>query len=681
MRGKPTREELEKKLRELEKRADASLQLEEALRECREQRNLLTEQTLLSVLIIQDGSVVFANRAYSELVGRPLEEILKWKLEDTIRFVHPDDREFVVDQGSRKMRGEADEAVVNYQYRGVDGKGEDGWVEQYSQTVMYKGRTADMISMINITERKRAEEERARLEEQLRRSQKMEAIGTLAGGIAHDFNNILGIIVGNTDLALNYLPAGSPVRTNLQEVRKASRRAGDMVDRILSFSRKAEEERKPVRIDPIVRASLDLLCSSLPATIEIRENYEAPSDTVLADPAQIHQVLINLGTNAVHAMREKGGVLEVSLRNAEVDRKSGDPPQQEIAPGEYVVLTLRDEGQGMEPKILERIFDPYFTTKGVGEGTGMGLSVVHGIVKNHGGAVFVESAPGKGTTFEVFLPLCRRPAEPESEIHAPLPGGGERILFVDDDATLAELGRQMLQHLGYGVTLKTSSTEALETFRAQPDRFDLVVTDMTMPGMTGVDLSRELLRLRPDIRIILCTGYSDLVTEDKARQMGLKAFLMKPLAMRELAQTVRRVLDQDGKERRPARARILLVEDDEQMRRTLRRILEDANHEVVEASDGRVAARLYREDPTDLIVTDLIMPHKEGLELITELRRDFAGVKIIAISGGGRLGPDEYLPIARKLGALSTLAKPFDREEILKAVEDVLKGDRPLRGS
>ena len=372
----------------------------------------------------------------------------------------------------------------------------------------------------------------------------MESIGTMAGGIAHDFNNILAIIVGNTEMAIKDVPEWNQGRQNLEEVIKASLRARDMVKQILAFSRQTEVEQKPMRIRPIVEDSLRLIRSTTPTTIEIREDYSVRSDTVHGDPTQISQVLLNLCTNATHAMREKGGVLDVSLRNTEFDQNTA-ALHQDLTAGKFVVLAVSDSGHGMEPEIAERVFDPYFTTKEVGEGSGMGLSVVHGIVKDHGGAVRVESEPGKGSSFEVFLPVQVRDVEPASEPLDPLPTGSEHILFVDDEQALADLGKRMLQHLGYQVTARTSCIEALESFKAQPDKYDLLVTDMTMPNMTGKDLSQELLRIRPGYPIVLCTGFSEMITEDSAKQMGIKAFVMKPLVMREIAETVRRILDQE----------------------------------------------------------------------------------------------------------------------------------------
>ncbi|MBW2012180.1 MAG: response regulator [Deltaproteobacteria bacterium] len=394
-----------------------------------------------------------------------------------------------------------------------------------------------------IEERKIAEEEKTKLQSQLQQVQKMESIGTLAGGIAHDFNNMLGIIVGNTELAMDDVPEWNPARHNLEEIRTASMSARDVVKQILAFSRQSPQQMKPVRISPIIKESLKLLRSSIPKTIEIHQNISSKSDTVRADPTQINRVLINLCTNAAHAMGEKAGVLEVSLEDIEMDEDSAIH-YYDLSSGKYVRLTVSDTGHGIEPKTLERIFDPYFTTKKLGEGSGMGLSVIHGIVKTHGGGISVSSEPGKGTVFHVLFPCIEDEPEPEVDVAVEIPRGKERILFVDDEKAMVDAIQPMIERLGYKVNSRTSSIEALEAFRANPRRFDLVITDFTMPNMTGMELAKELLKLRSDIPIILCTGYSEHINEDKAKGSGIRAFVMKPVVLDEIANTIRKVLDQ-----------------------------------------------------------------------------------------------------------------------------------------
>lgn len=392
-------------------------------------------------------------------------------------------------------------------------------------------------------QRDRKEEEKKKLKARLSQAQKMEAIGTLAGGIAHDFNNILAAIIGYAELAILEVPDGSKVKQDLMEIFKAGNRAKDLVQQILTFSRQSDMEKKPVRVSRIVKEALKFLRASLPTTIEIRENIEKDIGTIEADPTQIHQILMNLCTNAHHAMREEGGILEVTLTNVDMDAYT-IRQYPDISSGPYVRLSVSDTGHGITPDVKERIFDPYFTTKGVGEGTGLGLAVVHGIVKDHAGAITVYSETGKGTTFHIFLPVIEKAEEPKKETMGPLPTGHERILFIDDDPSLVEIGREILGKLGYDVVAKTSSIEALELFREQPDKFDLVITDMTMPNMTGDRLAAELMKIRPDIPTILCSGFSEKMSNEKADALGIKNFLMKPIVMKDLAKTIRKVLDE-----------------------------------------------------------------------------------------------------------------------------------------
>jgi PAS domain S-box-containing protein len=382
------------------------------------------------------------------------------------------------------------------------------------------------------------------IERQLRQAQKMEAIGTLAGGIAHDFNNILAAIVGFTEMALRKVRKESPVRRDLEHIFKAGSRATDLVRQILTFSRPTELERKPMLVAPLVKEALKLLRSSLPTTIDIRQDVAIPpgGGVVLGDASQVHQVLMNLCTNAAHAMRAKGGILSVGLSEVEVD-SSFVSMYPRMGVGPYVCLTVSDTGHGMDAAVMERVFEPYFTTKEAGEGTGLGLAVVQGIVRNCGGVVTVHSEPGQGTTFRVYLPRIGGEIAPEPQPVEVLPAGDERILFVDDEDALVDLGKRMLNSLGYDVVAKTNSLEALETFRAQPDAFDLVITDMTMPAPTGMELAKELLSIRRDIPIILCTGFSELIDGKQAKEAGVRELVMKPYVLRNIATTIRDVLE------------------------------------------------------------------------------------------------------------------------------------------
>jgi len=384
---------------------------------------------------------------------------------------------------------------------------------------------------------------RQHLDEQGHQGQKIQAIGTLAGGIAHDFNNMLTAILGYTELASDDVPRDSITWRNLQRVLTAGARARELVQQLLAFSRQNTIQLQPVELPLLVREMLSLLRASLPSTIEIRQHIETDVGIVMAAPTQIHQVLLNLCTNAEHAMRPTGGVLEVRLEAVEVDAVFA-AAHPELKPGPHVRLTVYDTGHGMPPEVLERIYEPFFTTKGVGEGTGMGLSVAHGIVASHGGTMTVVSAPGKSTTFAIYLPCSAGPAVRPASVAESIPRGHEHILFVDDEAILVNLGQELLTRLGYTVTGHTSGVEALHAFRAAPQQFDLVITDQTMPTMTGEALVRALRDIRLDLPIVLCTGFSYAMTKDKAAALGIDAFLLKPLVAHDLGRTIRQVLAQ-----------------------------------------------------------------------------------------------------------------------------------------
>ena len=385
----------------------------------------------------------------------------------------------------------------------------------------------------------------AKYERQLQQVLKIQAIGTLAGGIAHDFNNILFPIVGYTELTMDEVPDDSVAHNNLEEVLKAAHRAKDLVQQILTFSRQSGQERKPVKVHLIIKEALKLLRASIPASIEIINKIDDDCHPVMGDATQIHQVIMNLCTNAYHAMQDKGGTLEVNLSEVDVGyeetvKKIG------MQPGKHLQLLVRDEGCGMDAVVLDRIFEPYYTTKEQGKGTGLGLSVIHGIVKNHRGDISVTSSPGKGTTFKVYLPVTED-ADIANEFE-PSNGaakGNERILLIDDEEQIVSMEQQMLENLGYEVTARTDSTKALKEFSEQPQNFDLVITDMTMPQMTGDELAQKLLDIKPDIPVILCTGFNEDITEEKALSMGIQKFVMKPVIKNDLATTIRTVLDQN----------------------------------------------------------------------------------------------------------------------------------------
>ncbi len=391
-------------------------------------------------------------------------------------------------------------------------------------------------------EQSRRQKEHELLNQQLQQAQKMEAIGTLAGGIAHDFNNILYPLMGFTEMLKEDVPSDSPLHSHIDEILQASFRAKDLVKQILAFSRQGEQELRPIKLQPIIKEALKLLRSSIPATIEMKQEIDPACGVVVADPTQIHQIIMNLATNAYHAMEEKGGSLTVSLEQVRLESEQILLP--ELAPGDYAMLRVTDTGPGIEKDQLDKIFDPYFTTKGTGKGTGLGLSVVQGIVKRSHGDIQVLSEPGQGTEVQVYLPVQQQiSTEKHTDPDQPVRGGTEKILLVDDEASIVKMEQQMLERLGYTVTARTGSFDALEAFKADPQAFDVVVTDMTMPNMTGVQLAAELKKIRPNIPVVLCTGFSYQVNEENSKALGIDGFVMKPVIMKEIAATIRKVLD------------------------------------------------------------------------------------------------------------------------------------------
>ena len=399
----------------------------------------------------------------------------------------------------------------------------------------------------DITPEKQAQEIKKDLEAQLRQTQKLEALGVLVGGVAHEFNNVLLAISMNTELARDYATSGSPLDLHLDDVRKAADRAKNTVEQILQFSRREKSQQSRVPAARLVEEALNLLRASMPATIELRRDLDPECGVILANPTELHQVVMNLCMNAFQAMKFNKGVLEVNLRRQDVDSEFA-ARHPELEAGPHVRLEVRDDGVGMAPEIQERIFDPFFTTKEVGQGTGLGLAVVHGIVRNHGGAITLRSQPGEGTTFVVYFPLLSGASieEEAGERHLQkIPEDrSEHILVVDDEEIITRVFEKMLVRLGYKVTARTDSEEALDLFRAQPGRFDMVITDLTMPKLTGNELTREVQKLRPDLPIMLATGHGKIVSEETAHSLGVAALVSKPFLIEEIAKTIRQVLDQ-----------------------------------------------------------------------------------------------------------------------------------------
>jgi PAS domain S-box-containing protein len=384
--------------------------------------------------------------------------------------------------------------------------------------------------------------EKKKQDEAFQQSQKMESIGSLASGIAHDFNNILFPIVGLSEIMLDDFPSGSLEHQNLREIFKAGERGRGLVQQILSFSRQSEQQRIPIHLQKILKEVFKLCRATIPADIPLFLDIQSDCGPVLADPTQIHQIGMNLITNAFHAVEARSGTISVQLKETRFDPDEEKAVQ--LPSGPYAVLSVMDTGTGIDPAILGNIFDPYFTTKEKGRGTGLGLATVYGIVKSHGGDIRVDSEVGKGSCFHVYLPvLATSETRDDDRQRQPLPTGTEHILLVDDEASVVHLEKQMLQRLGYRITSFTSSTDALAAFRADPSRFDLVLTDMHMPKLTGTQLADALIAVRPDIPVIICTGFSEKINTEIAAAMGIQGLLMKPVVMKNLAEKVREVLD------------------------------------------------------------------------------------------------------------------------------------------
>jgi signal transduction histidine kinase/DNA-binding response OmpR family regulator len=500
------------------------------------------------IIEVCSGRIVYVNAPATNILGKPQDQLLivplatlfvgaaRTQLEALLGSDAPD--HILIEQQETEER---EERILSVKRLPSCGDSNDILllIEDVTRRIQTEKTLRDSHHhMEELVQERTADLKRAN--EMLKQVQKLEAIGTLAGGIAHDFNNILSSMIGYMELA-KLTPSPDKRQFYLDRALQVSNRAKDMIKQILIFSRPQEQEKKPVLLAPLIKEGIKMLRATLPSTIQINQGIPDQSTMILADCTQIHQILMNLGTNAFHAMREEGGILDIQLDQEKIE-PGKRPPAFNLATGEYAKLTVRDTGHGIDSAILDRIFDPFFTTKGPGEGTGLGLSVVYGIVRDHGGKIHVASKTGQGTTVNVYLPLIETVETVKSPELETIPKGTEHVLFVDDEAAIIDVTKAMLTALGFRVTALQSSTEALELFRSQPDSFDIVITDMTMPHMRGDELAEELLNIRRDIPIILCTGYSDLISEEKAQEIGIRQYLMKPLSLGDLARAVRKVL-------------------------------------------------------------------------------------------------------------------------------------------
>jgi len=483
---------------------------------------------------IETKQIIAANRSMIEMFGYAHNEISS----KTIGDLSGGDQVIAKEKAAEKVYRAIHEGPQIFEWLYCRKNGEQFWAEVTLKTAEVDGAKRLLGVIRDIAVRKK-------YERQLVQSQKMEAIGTLAGGIAHDFNNILTPIHGYVEMALIMSADSRKVKDNLREVLNAVQRAKDLVQQILTFSRQESQKPAPTNVGIIIKEALKLLRASIPSTIEIRQNIHQHCGAVMVNPTHVHQILINLCTNAYHAMRQTGGILGVVLEPVEISGPDSTG-RINLQPGNYLRLEVSDTGKGMEKEILGRIFEPYFTTKEKGEGTGLGLSVVHGIITGLGGDISVYSEPGKGTTFQVYLPVIHGTAPDLLDINdTPPPGGSERILLVDDEKEVLLVEEELLNSLGYHIESFSKPHEALEYFQTKPDMFDLILTDMTMPKMTGDVLAIEILKIRPDIPIILCTGFSEILNKEEALSIGIKDYLNKPIGIHNLALTLRTILDNE----------------------------------------------------------------------------------------------------------------------------------------
>lgn len=555
---------LEQKVKRLEMELNEMRDAAEKLRTSELWKDKILNSIKAAVLVMTpDRNMVNVNDGAVRMLGYSREELTHLSTE----FLHMD-RDHYLEFGKRMKKAFENDEQANFEFKARRKNGEI-FATEHTVTII-RGETGESLGMVSvihdITERKESElalqrahrelevlmerrtsqlkkahEDIRENEKKLRQSQKMEAMGTMAGGIAHDFNNILSSILGYTELSLDELEPGSRLAENLEEVYTAGKRARDLVKQILAFARQTDEVKRPIQVGLIAKEVLKLIRSSIPTTIKIQPVIRSDS-LIMGNPSQVHQIFINLCTNAAHAMGENGGILKLIIEDMTFNHRNGIS-HPELTPGDYLKIRISDTGSGIAPEIIDSIFEPYFTTKEQEEGTGLGLAMVHGIVESYGGKIMAESQPGEETVFTLYLPVeKKRGLLPRPEPGA-LSKGRERILFVDDEAPIAGMARQILERLGYTVTTRTSSLEALTLFQAGPHAFDLVITDMAMPDMRGDKLTTQLMAVRPRIPVILCTGFSNQISEESALKIGIKAFVYKPIVRKDLAETVRRVLD------------------------------------------------------------------------------------------------------------------------------------------
>jgi PAS domain S-box-containing protein len=484
--------------------------------------------------INHDSTFQKINASACTMLEYSSEELSGLRLEDIIP-------EFTPDKWNKHWENLKQSGAIDLETSIISKNGREIPVDVSANYFEFEGNAYNCAIVRDITERRRTEETKLKLERNLRQSQKMESIGTFAGGIAHDFNNILSPIIGYTEMLKEDAPHGSDTEEFCISILNAALIAKDLVNQILTFSRQRDQEFKPVRVQSILKEALKLLKASIPSTIDIITDIDSDCGEIVADPIQIHQIIMNLATNAYQAMKESGGTLKITLD--QVDIESSPLSFSDLIPGSYAFLKVTDTGTGIPKNVMDKIFDPYFTTKETGKGTGLGLSVVEGIVKSSSGAIHLYSEPGKGTEVHIYLPISKKQHVIENyNLAAKIQGGNERILVVDDEEMIATMEKLMLERMGYQVVSFSSSNEALKAFGSDPDCFDLVISDMTMPYMTGLQLASRVKALRADIPVIICSGFSDQINKDTIRNQCIEGYVMKPVSRKELSETIRQVL-------------------------------------------------------------------------------------------------------------------------------------------
>jgi PAS domain S-box-containing protein len=677
-------------------------QAEDALRNSEEKFRALFEESRDAIVIVSvGGDLQDSNQAFVNMIdGGDREVVVGRNLQDYFRDGSEWSQVAEVLQ-KKDSANELEVTLINWGGEEIDALlSMTRRLDEYGNVIGYQGIIRDTT-------------ERNKMDRQLRHAQKMEAMGTLAGGIAHDFNNLLYVITGFASMTLDDVPKGSEAHFAITQVLNAGERATNLVKQMLTFSRRSEQRKELVRMYPIVEESLNFLRASIPATVEIRESIAPDLGIVMADATQIHQIIMNLCANSAHAMQETGGSLEVGLTNVWLDTgfTAAHPGLEQ---GPYVRLTVSDSGHGMTPEILERIFEPYFTTKDGGEGTGLGLAVIHGIVEDHGGAIVAESEPGKGTTFQLYLPIVQSDLEIDLDTDdESVPRGDERILVVDDEPAVAEMLKRLLTRLGYQVEARTSPREALELFRWDPSRFDLVITDMTMPQLTGKELAREVMKLRPDVPVVLCSGYNDLMDKERAEDMGIAAYVTKWIHPGAMARAIRHALgetseraseyrdpvpggtagprtEETEEERRTGDAEeisrkteydptrgfnVLVIDDSAIIGLMLKDELSRKGFHVFEALSGMEALEIFTATEIDVVICDLKMPEMTGRQLGKEIlaidrKSGAAKTPFILMTGwmDGSLDEDELA----ESGVDKVVIKPIDTEKLIGDILELL---------